>query len=154
MGASADVDYDDCRRAMDKWNELGDSAVTDSDFNSRHAFEAGGQLSFCQHTTRLSVRSSRVMTQSGRLVLRSGQLTCPETLRTRLRRQGMRELGRLAVVARSVLLGVQPAVSRRNPQPLMIRIECGHALDFNAYTLRLNRTSPWCTYSHVSLPRS
>ena len=67
--------------------------LTDSDFNSRHAFEPGRQPSFCQHTTRLSVRSSRVMAQSGRLVLRSGQLTCPETLRTRLRRQGRRGLG-------------------------------------------------------------
>ena len=72
-----------------------DLTVTDSDFKSRHAFEPGRQPSFCQHTTRLSVRASRVMAQSGRLVLRSGQLTCPETLRTRLRRQGMRELGRL-----------------------------------------------------------
>ena len=75
--------------------------ITDSDFNSRHAFKPGRQPSFCQHTTRLSVRSSRVMAQSGRLVLRSGQLTCPETLRTRLRRQGMRELGRLWAIGES-----------------------------------------------------
>ena len=75
--------------------------ATDSDFNSRYAFEPGRQPSFCQHTTRLSVRSSRVMAQSGRLVLRSGQLTCPETLRTRLRRQGMRELGRLWAIGES-----------------------------------------------------
>ena len=80
---------------------------TDSDFNSRHAFEPGRQPSFCQHTTRLSVRSSRVMAQSGRLVLRSGQLTCPETLRTRLRRQGMRELGRLWAI------GESPRLDRR-----------------------------------------
>jgi integrase len=36
---------------------------TDSDFNSRHAFEPSRQPSFCQHTTRLSVRFSRHLTR-------------------------------------------------------------------------------------------
>ena len=42
---------------------LGKPSQTDSDFNSRHAFEPSRQPSFCQHTTRLSVRFSRHLTR-------------------------------------------------------------------------------------------
>ena len=65
---------------------------TDSDFNPHHPLTLSPKPSFLQDSAPLPVHFSRVMGRSDRLVLRSGPMACPGTLRTRLPNPGTREL--------------------------------------------------------------
>ena len=67
---------------------------TDSDFNFRRAFDCSRQPSLCEKFTLLSGCFLFVPWRSGGIGLRSGQFTCPVTLRIPLRSQGIWELPR------------------------------------------------------------